>query len=150
MRVSKGLQKLLANFVFRDSRLESHPKVLSSDVYFASGDSHLEVVARVSKDSVRFEEARIDSHHLQAAIAWKRKEAVVVPIVSVERHEVASVQSLLLVPIGDGSDLIGVLSLRSAEKGFFRPEDIGRLQLLGALIDFIAQGRSRIANSYPR
>lgn len=57
-------------------------------------------------------------------------------------------QSAAFLPIGDGSDAIGVLNLFSMEKGFFRPEDTGRLQLLSALIAFIhTQSRHRIANT---
>ncbi len=58
----------------------------------------------------------------------------------------ATGQSFVAIPIGDGSDVISVLSMLSTVKGFFRPKDTGCIQLLGALIAFIhAQGRNSIA-----
>jgi hypothetical protein len=41
------IQKLLADFVFRDSRLESHPKILAASVYFVSRRSTLDLAAQV-------------------------------------------------------------------------------------------------------
>jgi transcriptional regulator with XRE-family HTH domain len=156
MRVPKGLQKLLANFVFRDCRIESHPKVLSSHVYFGSGESHLDLVARVSKNAIPFGDHRIDADRGVTGYAWRKKQVVLMSEISQPDPLVykadfltgANVQSFLAVPIGDGSDVIGVLNMLSAEKGFFKPRDTGRLQLFGALIAFIhAQGQKRIANT---
>src|ERR1017187_7537104 len=126
MRVSKGLQKLLANFVFRDSRLESHPKLMASNVYFASGESYLDLVAAVSKHRPRFEGLRLPIDGSLTGLVWKNKEAVVVPDIDPPDPRIyrddslkgLTAQSLLAVPIGDGSDVIGVLNLISTEKGF--------------------------------
>src|SRR5258708_32309602 len=78
MRVPKGLQKLLENFVFRDARLESHPKIAASHVYLASDESHLDLVARVSKNRIRFEEHRIDTDRGLMGYVWRKKQGVVV------------------------------------------------------------------------
>jgi len=76
MRPSKGLQKLLVNFMFRDCRLESQPKLLASHVYFASDESHLDLVATASKTAMPFEEYRIDIDHSHSGYALRKKEAV--------------------------------------------------------------------------
>jgi hypothetical protein len=47
------LQRLLSDFVFRDSRLESHPKILAAHVRVVSRDS-LDLVAEVSKYPLPF------------------------------------------------------------------------------------------------
>jgi len=152
MRVSKGLQKLLANFVFRDCRLESHPKLAASLVYFAAEDLHLDLVAGVSKIPIPFER-RLPSDTLSGMVL-KTREAYIVPLVAPQDfHTTAfisrgAIHSLLAVPIGHGSDVVGVLNMYSTEKAFFRSDDIGRIQLLGALIAFIhTAGRNKGLNT---
>jgi len=53
-----------------------------------------------------------------------------------------SAHSVLCVPISIGPEALGVISLMSTEEGFFSEKDIGRVQLLAALIAFI-QSRPR-------
>jgi hypothetical protein len=48
-----------------------------------------------------------------------------------------SAQSLLAVPIGDGLEKVGVISLVSTEENFFSKRDVGRIQLLGALVAYV-------------
>jgi DNA-binding XRE family transcriptional regulator len=60
--------------------------------------------------------------------------------------EASSAQSMLLVPILNGADALGMISLMSTQKEFFGEKDIGRVQLLAALIAFI-QSRSRKAST---
>jgi transcriptional regulator with XRE-family HTH domain len=87
---------------------------------------------------------------------WQSNKAFLIPDVNphgdrfaalrfVERE---SVQSAIVVPIFDGSNIAGTLSVNSTEKDFFKAEDVGRLQLLGALIVFAhARGRKKPANT---
>jgi transcriptional regulator with XRE-family HTH domain len=153
VKVSQGLEKLLANFVFRDCRLESHPKLLSSQVYFASGQSHLELVAAVSKHPLSLGDRKLKVDGSLAGLVLQSAEAVVISDVSpIDRIKVPDIfetrRSILTVPIVHGSEVVGVLSLDSTEKQFFRPEDIGRIQLLGALIAFIhARSKNLKANT---
>jgi len=156
VKVSRGLQKLLANFVFRDCRLESHPKLLSSKVYLASGGrSHFEIVAAVSKHPYPLEGQKLSVDESLAGLVLQKEEAVVFSDVSSfdgfkipGRIEAVTVRSGLAVPIGHGSEVVGALGLYSSEKQFFRPEDVGRIQLLGALIAFIdARSKNPKANT---
>jgi transcriptional regulator with XRE-family HTH domain len=41
---------------------------------------------------------------------------------------------MLAIPVARGSKVVGVISIKSTEYEFFRPEDLGRVQLLGALL----------------
>lgn len=148
MRPSKKLQKLLANFVFRDCRLESHPKVAAVKVFLAAGPSHLELAAAVSKHPIGFEDQRIEIGRSLTAHAWAKREAVVAPLHSEGGTPKAeffkTVKSGVFIPIGDTSETFGVLSLHATEDRFFREGDIGRLQLLCALIAFIERpGRTK-------
>jgi transcriptional regulator with XRE-family HTH domain len=155
MRPSKGLQKLLENFIFRDRRLESHPKVVATHVYFASGESYLDLVATVSKNRPEFEGFRVPIDGSLTGLAVKKKEVLVVPdIPSDERLftfsflEGVRPKSFVVIPIGTASNMIGALTLASTDKDFFRPEDTGRLQLLSALIAFThLQSGRRTANT---
>lgn len=156
MNASKGLQKLLADFIFRDCRLESHPKLVASEVYLASDESTLELVAAVYQRPLPFEGRKLRVEGSIAGMAWRRKEAMLVPDVNPSdgkfkfadflKREAA--QSMLTVPIGDGSAFVGALSLNSTEKGFFNSEDVGRIQLLGALMAIIhARARRKVTNT---
>jgi transcriptional regulator with XRE-family HTH domain/putative methionine-R-sulfoxide reductase with GAF domain len=155
MNSSKGLQKLLANFVFRDSRLESHPKVSASSVYFLSDDrSYLELAAMISRQRLEMGEIRFPVGQSVTGRIWSRNEASIVEIPRpdsdfVQRSKVG-LHSFVGVPVSIGSDVVGVLSVSSNEGDFFRSEDVGRLQLLGALIAFInakARGESTMAEA---
>jgi transcriptional regulator with XRE-family HTH domain len=156
MTASKGIQSLLADFVFRDCRLESHPKLMASQVYFAFDESTLELVAEVSKHPLPFEGRRLRAEGSISGMAWRRKEAVLVPDISPSdgrfktpdlfKREAA--QSMLTVPIGDGSEVVGALTLISTQKDFFNSNDVGRIQLLGGLIAFIhARARRKATNT---
>lgn len=149
MRPSKKLQKLLANFVFRDCRLESHPKVAAVKVFLAAGPSHLELAAAVSRHAIGFEDQRIEISRSLTGEVWAKKEAVVMLDADTPRAEfLKSVKSALFIPIVDTSKAIGVLSLHSTDEGFFREGDVGRLQLLGALIGLVEQrGRTKAVDS---
>ncbi len=131
------LQKLLADFVFRDSRLESHPKIFATNVRVVSRDSTLELVAEVSKRPVPFGSRSLDLRGSLSGRALERREAIVC---SESRATVAdffradSVHSMLAVPILNGAEVLGVISLMSTEEGFFGEKDIGRVQLLAGLI----------------
>jgi transcriptional regulator with XRE-family HTH domain len=60
------------------------------------------------------------------------------------------VRSFLGVPILNGAEALGVISLLSPEEGFFGEEDIGRVQLLAALIAFIrSRPRKASVNTEP-
>jgi GAF domain-containing protein len=116
------LQKLLADFVFRDSRLESHPKILATHVRVVSRDSTLNLVAEVSKSPLPFLSRSLDLEGSLSGRAWDKRAAI---IHSESRDTAAdflqmnSVQSFLLVPILDGAEALGVISLMSTEKDFF-------------------------------
>lgn len=139
MSSSIRLQKLLADFVFRDSRLESHPKILATSVCVVSRDSILELVAEVSKRPLPFGSRSLDLRGSLSGQALERREAIVCS----ESRDTASdffkansVQSMLSVPIFSGAQVLGVISLMSTEKDFFGEKDIGRVQLLAGLIAF--------------
>jgi len=139
------LQKLLADFVFRDSRLESHPKVFATSVRILSGDSSLDLVAEVSKHPLPFGSRSLDKKGSLSGHVLDTREAVVYsegPEKAQHFLKSRSVQSMLLVPILRGAEAQGVISLMSAEKDFFGEKDIGRVQLLAALIAF-TQSRPR-------
>ncbi len=152
--MSKGLQKLLENFIFRDRRLESHPKVVATHVYLVSGESHLDLVAAVSKERPQFKGFRVPMDNSLSGLAMKRKEAIVFHDIDRPDERFYSSaflkrvgpKSFVVIPIGTPSNMIGALTLASTDKEFFRPEDTGRLQLLSALIAFTQSGR-RIANT---
>ena len=156
MNASKGLQKLLADFIFRDCRIESHPKLVASYVFFASDEATLELVAAVSKHPLPFEARRLSAKDGIVGTAWRTGKAIVVSDVNppdarfqparfVER---GTVKSAVSVPIWNGSSVYGTLSLNSEKKDFFQSEDIGRLQLLGALIAFAhARARKKVTNT---
>jgi transcriptional regulator with XRE-family HTH domain len=156
MNASKGLQRLLADFIFRDCRIESHPKLVASHVWFASDEATLELVASVSKLPLPFDGRKMNVNGSISGMAWRRQEAVLVPDVNPQDSRFkaadfmkpAAAQSLITVPIGDRSDRVGALSLISNEKDFFSHEDVGRAQLLGALIAFVhARARKKLANT---
>jgi transcriptional regulator with XRE-family HTH domain len=138
------LQKLLADFVFRDSRLESHPKILASSIRVVSRDSSLDLVAEVSKHPLPFGSRSLDLKGSLFGHALEKREAIVYSASwdTPAFLEADSVQSMLLVPILNGAEALGVISLFSTEKGFFGEKDIGRVQLLAALVAFI-QSRPR-------
>ena len=134
------LQKLVADFVFRDCRLESHPKIFATHVRFASGHSTLELVAEVSKHPLPFGSRRLDMKGSISGHVWDKREAFVgasSPDTTTDFLKSNSVQSLLVVPILGGSKALGVISLYATEKGFFGEKDMGRIQLLAALIAFV-------------
>jgi transcriptional regulator with XRE-family HTH domain len=147
VKASDGIQKLLADFIFRDCRLASHPKVFRSVVYFPLGDSHLDLVACVSSQPIPFEVGRLSIDGSFSGMVWSRREARVTSDLrlpdalqkSQHSTEVLA-QSALAVPLGDAAEAIGVLTLLSSEKGYFRREDVGRVQLLAALIAFTFSG----------
>ena len=141
VKASQGLRKLLANFVFRDCRLESHPKILSADVRFLSGESTLEIAAHVSKHPLPFGSRRIERNTGPARYVFSESD-VVISGVSSHTKSLDAVGSQLSVPIVDGSDVVGVVNLSSSQIGFFGTADVGRIQLLGELIAFV-HARSR-------
>jgi transcriptional regulator with XRE-family HTH domain len=77
--------------------------------------------------------------------ALERREAIVCSeIVDTETdfYRANSVQSMLSVPIFNGAEVLGVISLMSTEKDFFGEKDLGRVQLLAGLVAF-TQSRPR-------
>ena len=71
------LQKFLADFVFRDSRLESHPKIFATLVRVVSRDSTLDLVAGVSKLPLPFRSRSLDLRGSIARHALEEREAIV-------------------------------------------------------------------------
>ena len=151
MNASKGLQKLLASFVFRDSRLESHPKVSASRIYFLSDDrSYLELAAMISRQPLEVGGIRLPVGQGVTGRIWSRNEASIVvisppdpdflPLSKVGFH------SFVGVPVSIGSDVSASSPLFN-ERDFFRSEDVGRLQLLGALVAFINAESTRKINA---
>lgn len=148
------LQRLLSDFVFRDSRLESHPKILATHVRVVSRDS-LDLVAEVSKYPLPFGSRSLSVRGSLSGQALETRKAIVCSDVHYKGlHAVAdfldaiSVQSILTVPILNGAEALGVVSLMSNEKGFFGEKDVGRVQLLAALIAFTqSQPRKTSANT---
>lgn len=139
------LQKLLADFVFRDCRLESHPKIFAVSVSVLSRDSTVEVVAEISKSPPLFGSRVLDIRGGVSGHALDKREAL---IYSESRDTAAGspkanpVKSSLTVPIMNGAEALGVLDLESTEAFFFGESDLGRIQLLAALIAFV-QSRPR-------
>lgn len=71
------LQKFLADFVLRDSRLESHPKILATVVRVVSRDSTLDLLATVSKLPQPFGSRSLDPKGTISDHALDKREAVV-------------------------------------------------------------------------
>jgi GAF domain-containing protein len=139
------LQKLLADFVFRDSRLESHPKIFATQVRVVSRNSSLDLVAEVSKRPLPFGSRSLDLRGSISGAALDKREAIIYSNswdIAADFPQANSVQSSLFVPISNGAEALGVISLMSIEKDFFGEEDIGRVQLMASLIAFI-QSRPR-------
>jgi transcriptional regulator with XRE-family HTH domain len=137
------LQKLLADFVFRDSRLESHPKIFATEVRLLSRDSTLDLVVWISKRPLTFGSRSMDLRGSVFGHALDKLEALVYSEsrdTSADFLKTNSVQSMLCVPISNGAEALGVISLKCTEKDFFGEKDIGRVQLLAALIAFIQSG----------
>lgn len=131
------LQKLLADFIFRDSRLESHPKIFATHVRVVSRDTTLNLVAEVSKRPLPFLSRSLDLKGSLSGRALDKREAIIHSEsrdTAADFFQMNSVQSFLLVPIFNGAEALGVISLMSTEKEFFGEKDIGRVQLLAALI----------------
>jgi len=129
------LQRLLADFVFRDSRLESHPKILATHVRVVSRDS-LDLVAEVSKHPLPFGSRSLSLSGSLSGQALDKREAIVCSDAYNKSRDAAadflggiSAQSMLAVPILNGAEAVGVISLMSTEKDFFGAKDIGRAQL---------------------
>ena len=137
------LQKLLADFVFRDRRLESHPKIFATHVRVVSPSSTLDLVAEVSKRPLPFGSRSLDPRGSLTGHAFDKREAIIVnslsPDIGTPFFDLnpSQVQSMLLVPILSGAETLGVVSLISTDEDFFGEKDIGRVQLLAALIAFI-------------
>ena len=139
------LEKLLADFVFRDSRLESHPKIFATNVRIVSRDSTLDLVAEVSKRPLPFGSRSLDLKGSLSGHALEKREAIICSEsgdIAADFLKANSVQSMLSVPILNGEEALGVISLMSTEKDFFGENDIGRMQLLAALVAF-TQSRPR-------
>jgi len=151
VKASIGLQKLLADFVFRDCRLESHPKIFAADIRFLSGNFKLELAAYVSKHPLPFGSRSLDLKESISGRAFGAREAVIYTDDRDSRADFLkanSVNSLLAVPVGHGSEVVGAINLMSTEQDFFSEQDIGRIQLLGALIAFMhARSRNPKANT---
>ena len=132
-----NIQKLLADFVFRDSRLESHPKILEASVYFVSRRSTLDLAAGVSKHPLRFSRS-LDLREGLSGYVLDKQAAVLSESLDTEAYLPIedSVRSLLAVPISSGTEALGVISLASNEVNFFSEKDIGSVQLLAALLAF--------------
>src|SRR6266545_1728713 len=139
------LQNLLANFVFRDCRLESHPKIVATRVFVASRHSTLDLVAAVSKHQLKWDDFRVDMRGSIAGRVLETREAFVCSASSDDTPDffkAETARSLLAAPILDGAETLGVVELMSSEKDLFGEKDIGRIQLLAALIAFV-QSRQR-------
>lgn len=150
------IEKLLADFVFRDSRLESHPKVSSATIRILSpGSATLEIAAEVPNRPLAFGNRSLNVRGSLAGTVLETRQAYIVRDVHSDSQKTVaspikadSVQSLLTVPILNGPQAIGVISLSSTEEAFFGEKDIGTIQLLAALIA-ITQSRRRATSSNP-
>jgi transcriptional regulator with XRE-family HTH domain len=146
------LQKLLADFVFRDRRLESHPKIFATHVRVVSRASTLDLVAEVSKRPLPFGSRSLDPRESLTGHAFDKREAIIVNSLSPDSGtpllelNSSQVKSMLLVPILGGAEALGVISLISTDEDFFGERDIGRVQLLAALIALI-QSRPQKTNT---
>jgi transcriptional regulator with XRE-family HTH domain len=148
------LQDFLSDFVFRDCRLESHPAILSASVLVVSQPSTLvceAVVPRRALDSNRDVVFLMEPPSGLTGYAFANREAVVIP--SIENDPLflrvqpspPSVASALVVPILEGEEPVGVIRMSSAKRDFFSETDVGRVQLLAALVGMI-QSRRRNKN----
>ncbi len=130
MKASSGLQKLLASFVFRDSRLESHPKVSNASVFFLSDDkAYLELVVQISRERMDLGELRLPVDRSLAGRVYGKNEASLIEISPPDPAFTPilkpSLESMIAVPIRVGSDVVGALNLASGERDFFDPRTWG-------------------------
>jgi transcriptional regulator with XRE-family HTH domain len=144
------LEKLLADFVLRDSRLDSHPRILATRVYFLR-DSRLKLLAEAPEHPLQFGIRHLDLKGSVAGDALSRREAVIfsdiqnqadLTFAPTRTNGVRKAKSILTVPILGGAEALGAVQLISTEENFFGENDIGRVQLLAALIAFV-QTRSQ-------
>ena len=113
------LEKLLADFVFRDSRLESHPKIFATNVRIVSRDSTLDLVAEVSKRPLPFGSRSLDLKGSLSGHALEKREATICSEsgdIAADFLKANSVQSMLSVPILNGEEALGGIDLIAVPK----------------------------------
>jgi transcriptional regulator with XRE-family HTH domain len=144
------LQKFLADFVLRDCRLESHPKIFATLVRVVSDGSTLDLLAALSKRPLPFGSRSLDLKGTISGRAFHDREAIVYADgrdTEADFLKANAVQSMLCVPILHGAEALGAISIMATEQGYFGEHDIGRVQLLAALIGFIHSRRSKASGS---
>ena len=132
---SSTTQDILKDFVFLDCRLADHPK-LRSTVYLRSGDI-LQIFASTVSPGASPNQYNLtpESRKLTARIA-RNREYCVTSNKYIKLFEREIFQSLIVAPILNDQEAIGVVSVSSKEIEKFENKHLGRIQLLAALLGY--------------
>ena len=147
--VDPAVDTLLNDFVFRDCRLGEHPKVRAR-VGWLEGD--VLVMRDTAPPNVDLADDRIPLEHSVSGRACRTNQVMVVSAINAPGAftppflQSMSIRSLLAVPLSVAPNILGVLHLGSTDENFFSEADIGRSQLLGALLVYSRFRRLRISS----
>ena len=131
----------LNDFVFRDCRLGQHPKVRAHVRWLDRGQL---VIGGSAPRAFLPQSESIPLDNSLAGHACSTNKATIASDIEggsgfsgfrwIEEH---SLKSMIAVPLGGAPGPVGVLSMYSTESHFFSEADIGRAQLLGALLAYL-------------
>lgn len=141
MERNQYIEKLLNDFIFRDSRLGDHPKVRATVRWLDGEDLILLASAPMATSKEEFMVPRLRvGESLAGHVVKERKFAVVPHIDDDPSHFIGRVfqsyRSMIATPLLDGGKAIGVLSLAGVEINYFNEEHINAAQLLAALLAY--------------
>jgi len=131
-RVDQESERFINDFVFRDARIGSHPKIRASVAWIEKG-------ALSFSDGISVFEVPLQRSLAGRAVAFRQ----VSDLWETELRELRdmqhfpSIRSMLCVPLLGDTDPCGVLDLFSLERAFFSDADIGRAQLLAAILVYL-------------
>lgn len=141
MHKSDTIKKLINDFVFLDCRLGSHPKV-KAFLRRVEGE-YLVCVATSSGMELKRSEKPLKISQGVPGLVYREKDAFALRGASFgEWHNIyipvePMIKSELVLPLPGQFGPTGILGFESIESNAFKPEHMGRAQILAALVQYI-------------
>lgn len=137
MEKNRSIERLLNDFILRDGRLGDHPKV-RAHVRWKDGE---ELVLLASAPEIDPEAdlaiQRLPVDGSVAGVAFRQRKLAVLHDIESPLFKISSFRSMIVTPLLDAENVVGVLSIAGVEPYFFNEHHVNAAQLLAALLVYL-------------